>query len=596
MVTTPRLHGLLRRLWQHISPRRRTQFGLLFLVMVLASFAEVITIGAVLPFLGVLTAPESIFSHPMAQPLIHKFNLTEPQQLLLPLTIFFAIGALFSGVTRLILLWAQTRLSYAIGADFSFSIYRRTLYQPYAVHVKRNSSEVIAGISSKANQIVGSAILPLTYIANSIFMLLSILFALLAIEPAVAISSFIGFGTIYAVIMLITRKAVVRDSQRINYETGRVIKALQEGLGGIRDVLIDGTQATYCKIYRNADLPLRRATANIAIIGGSPRFGLEALGMVLIAVLAYYLAIGSSGISSAIPILGALALGAQRLLPVLQQGYSSWTNIRGNQASLSEVLDLLDQPLPAYADAPLDPLIPFQHSIRLNNITFQYAKDAPLVLQEGFGLDILKGSRIGFIGATGSGKSTLLDIVMALLHPTSGSLAIDGINITELNHRGWQKHIAHVPQDIFLADTSIAENIAFGVPAQEIDHTRVCQAAQKAQIAKTIESWSEQYNTLVGERGVRLSGGQRQRIGIARALYKQANVFVLDEATSALDNDTERLVMEAIENLDDQITLIIVAHRLTTLKNCHQIVELANGKIVRTGTYQKIVEQAANHS
>ena len=596
MVTTPRLHGLLRRLWQHISPRRRTQFGLLFLVMVLASFAEVVTIGAVLPFLGVLTAPESIFSHPMAQPLIHKFNLTEPQQLLLPLTIFFAIGALFSGVTRLILLWAQTRLSYAIGADFSFSIYRRTLYQPYAVHVKRNSSEVIAGISSKANQIVGSAILPLTYIANSIFMLLSILFALLAIEPAVAISSFIGFGTIYAVIMLITRKAVVRDSQRINYETGRVIKALQEGLGGIRDVLIDGTQATYCKIYRNADLPLRRATANIAIIGGSPRFGLEALGMVLIAVLAYYLAIGSSGITSAIPILGALALGAQRLLPVLQQGYSSWTNIRGNQASLSEVLDLLDQPLPAYADAPLDPLIPFQHSIRLNNITFQYAKDAPLVLQEGFGLDILKGSRIGFIGATGSGKSTLLDIVMALLHPTSGSLAIDGINITELNHRGWQKHIAHVPQDIFLADTSIAENIAFGVPAQEIDHTRVCQAAQKAQIAKTIESWSEQYNTLVGERGVRLSGGQRQRIGIARALYKQANVFVLDEATSALDNDTERLVMESIENLDDQITLIIVAHRLTTLKNCHQIVELANGKIVRTGTYQKIVEQAANHS
>ena len=587
------LPQLLHRLWRHVNPNRRVQVGLLFLVMVLASFAEVVSIGAVLPFLGVLTAPDRIFLHPMAQPLIELFSLTEPKQLLLPLTIVFSIGALFSGLMRLILLWAQTRLSYAIGADLSFSIYRRTLYQPYAVHVARNSSEVISGIYDKANAVVSRALLPLATILSAILMLLSILLALLAIEPVIAVAAFIGFGVIYVVIILTTKKILARDSQRIDYEKNLVIKALQEGLGGIRDVLIDNTQATYCKIYRNADIPLRRAQANISIISGSPRYGIEALGMVLIAVLAYSLASRSSGIVGAIPILGAFALGAQRLLPVLQQGYSSWTYIRGGQASLNGVLDLLDQPLPTYADAPPQKLMPFQHSISLNNLTFQYAQDAPWVLRHGLSLRIQKGSRIGFIGATGSGKSTLLDIIMGLLQPTSGSLAVDDINITELNHRGWQAHIAHVPQAIFLSDTSIAENIAFGVPTEQIDHARVHQAAQQSQIAQTIESWTNQYNTIVGERGVRLSGGQRQRIGIARALYKQADVIVFDEATSSLDNDTERAVMESIENLGDELTVIIVAHRLTTLKNCTQIVELEDGQITRMGSYADIVGQSA---
>jgi ATP-binding cassette, subfamily B, bacterial PglK len=586
------LRELLFRLWQHISKRRRVQFGLLFVVMIITSFAEVVSIGAVLPFLGALTSPDVIFEHPNAQPFIRALSLSEPKQLLLPLTIVFAISALFSGAMRLLLLWAQTRLSFAIGADFSISIYRRTLYQPYAVHVSRNSSEVIAGISTKANLIATSTILPLTSIVSCILMLLSILLVLIVIQPILAVTAFIGFGVIYTLVILITKKAVSRDSQRINYETVRVIKSLQEGLGGIRDVLIDGTQAAYSKIFRDADLPLRRAQANIAIISNSPRYGIEALGMVLIAALAYSLSGQSEGIISAIPVLGALALAAQRLIPVLQQGYYNYTAIRGAQAPLHGALDLLDQPLPAYINAPPQPLMPFQHSITLNNVTFQYAKDAPWVFEHGLSLSIPKGSRIGIIGTTGSGKSTLLDIIMGLLQPDRGSLEIDGINIVEQNHRGWQAHIAHVPQAIFLADTSIAENIAFGVPVEKIDYTRVRQVAKKAQVAQTIESWNKQYNTLVGERGVRLSGGQRQRIGIARALYKQTDVIVFDEATSSLDNDTESTVMETIQDLGDEITMIIVAHRLTSLKNCTQIVELEDGRIKRKGSYFNIIEQS----
>ena len=314
--------------------------------------------------------------------------------------------------------------------------------------------------------------------------------------------------------------------------------------------------------------------------------------MLLIAALAYMLAQQVDGIAKAIPVLGALALGSQRLLPVLQQAYSSWSGILSSQVSLQDTLVLLDQPLPDYADQSHAKPMPFQHQISLNHVSFRYSPQTPYVLSN-LNLTIGKGSRIGLIGVTGSGKSTLLDIIMGLLQPTEGTFKIDDQTSTVTNHRAWQAHIAHVPQAIFLADSSIEENIAFGVPKSQIDQVRVRQAANKAQIADVVESWPKQYQTIVGERGIRLSGGQRQRIGIARALYKQADVIIFDEATSALDTETEEAVMKAIEGLSSDLTLLIIAHRLTTLRNCTQIVELDNGGIKRAGSYQDIVAQAA---
>ena len=570
---------------------------LLLVLMVGASFAEILSIGAVLPFLAVLTAPERIFQLPAAQPLIHAAGITSATQLLLPLTITFGIAALLSGAMRLLLLWASTRLSFATGADLSISIYRRTLYQPYAVHVARNSSEVINGISTKANGVIYSIIVPLLTLISSTIMLIAILLALLAVDPVIALAAFGGFGLIYAFIIKLTHNQQLLNSQCIARESTQVIKSLQEGLGGIRDVLIDGSQGAYCQIYRNADHPLRKAQGNSSFIGASPRFGIEALGMMLIAVLAYVLARQPDGIAKAIPVLGALALGAQRLLPVLQGAYSSWSGIQSGQVSLRDTLDLLDQPLPDYVDQPPAKPLPFQQQIALNNLSFRYNKQTPLVLNN-LNLRVPKGSRIGFIGVTGSGKSTLLDIIMGLLQPTAGDIQIDAQLLTAANNRAWQAHIAHVPQAIFLADSTIEENIAFGVPKSKINQTLVKQAAEQAQIADIIESWPKKYKTHVGERGIRLSGGQRQRIGIARALYKQANVIIFDEATSALDNETEQAVMQAIESLGKELTVLIIAHRLTTLKNCTQIVELADGGIKRIGTYAEIVskEKANGHA
>jgi ABC-type multidrug transport system fused ATPase/permease subunit len=583
---------LLKRLWHHISPRRRGQFGLLLVLMLLASFAEILSISAVLPFLGVLTVPERVFEHAAAKPVIDALGLTAPEQLLLPLTIAFGSAVLIAGAMRLLLLWASTRLSFAIGADLGISIYRRTLYQPYAVHVARNSSEVISGISGKANGAIYNTVLPALTIISASLMMITILIALLTVEPVIALLTFSGFGLIYVLIIRLTRRKLLTDSQCIARESVQVIKSLQEGLGGIRDVLIDGSQATYCEIYRKADLLLRRAQGNGAFISASPRYAVEALGMLLISVLAYTLAQQTDGIAKAIPVLGALALGAQRLLPVLQQAYGSWIGIQSGQASLQDTLELLDQPLPGYVDQPAAQPLTFNHNISLKQLEFRYSPQTPYILKK-INLTIAKGSRVGFIGTTGSGKSTLLDIVMGLLEPTDGTLEIDSHPITPGNHRAWQAHLAHVPQAIFLADSTIEENIAFGVPVEQIDPQRVRQAAQQAQIANNIESWPKQYQTFVGERGIRLSGGQRQRIGIARALYKKVDVIIFDEATSALDQETEQAVMEAIEGLSEDLTLLIIAHRLTTLKNCTQIVELGEGGIKRAGSYYDIVNQTA---
>lgn len=580
---------LLYRLWHHFSSRRRVQFALLLVLMILASFAEILSIGAVLPFLAILTDPARVFAHPSAQLIVQAMGLTEPKQLLPPLTIAFGLAALIAGAMRLMLLWASTRLSYAAGADLSISIYRRTLYQPYAVHAARNSSEIIDGISNKTNNAIQVINMTLNLISSSV-MLIAILIAILSVDPVIALAAFGGFGVIYALIIRLTRKRLLTNSQTIARESTYVIKSLQEGLGGIRDVLIDGSQAIYCQIYRNADQPLRRAQGNNSFINYGPRYGMEALGMLLIAALAYALAQQSDGIAKAIPVLGALALGAQRLLPVLQQAYVSWSSIRGGQASLQDTLELLDQPLPDYADQASAKPLPFRQQINLQQLSFRYSPQTPWVLKN-LDLTIAKGSCVGFIGATGSGKSTLLDIVMGLLQPSTGMMEIDDQLITPGNYRAWQAHIAHVPQAIYLADSTIEENIAFGVPKAQIDSERVRKAAQQAQIADIIESWPKQYQTFVGERGIRLSGGQRQRIGIARALYKQVDVIIFDEATSALDSETEKAVMQSIEGLGEKLTTLIIAHRITTLKNCTQIVELGDSGIKRTGNYQDIVTQ-----
>jgi ATP-binding cassette subfamily B protein len=440
----------------------------------------------------------------------------------------------------------------------------------------------------KAKYIIINGIVPMMNIASATLFTTAIFVALLVIHPLMTLMSSAGLILIYLLIIFASKSTLARDSQEINVALSQVVKALQEGLGGIRDVLIDGTQSTYVEIYAEADGRMRRAQANSQIIGGSPRFLVEALGMLFIAGLGYYLSSNTEGFIGAIPYMGVLAIGAQRMLPSIHTMYSNLTALRAGLATLEDTLELLDQPLPPHADLPAPAAIPFDQSITLEKVCFRYTDSTPWVLRD-ISLVIPKGSRVGIIGSTGCGKSTLLDLMMGLLHPNEGGMRIDGAVVTETNQHSWQKRIAHVPQDIFLADASIRENIALGIPLEQIDFERVRRAAEMACIAETIDTWPNKYETRVGERGVQISGGQRQRIGIARALYKKADVLFFDEATSALDVQTEKSVSESLRALDCELTIFIIAHRISSLVACDVIIELESGRIKRQITYKELV-------
>jgi ABC-type multidrug transport system fused ATPase/permease subunit len=578
---------LLARLWVHVSYRYRLKLYTLFMLMVLSSVSEVFAIGAILPFLGVLVAPDKVFESDSLAPLLKTFHIASSEELLLPITIVFCSTVLFSGFIRILLLWLQFRVAFGLGADISASIFKRTLYQPYSAHISRNSSEVISGITTKSVGIIFSGIYPAIIILSSFLTLIAVFGSLLFIHAPSAIACVLGFGVIYFFVGGLSKSRLKKDGEIVNTQTSKVVQLIQEGLGGIRDVLIDGTQEVYVVNYKSAEDALKRSMANIQILSLFPRYVIESLGIVLVATVAYFLSSDDRGLSNAIPILGALAIGAQRLLPLIQQAYSNWSAVLSGRASVQEAMDLLDQPLPGYLGNVDEGDFIFQKEIYLKDVEFSYGSTPTL---KNINLVIPKGAVFGFVGTTGCGKSTLLDIIMGLLRPSEGSVLIDGRNVTSENVHAWQKHIAHVPQSIYLSDATVLENIAFGVPLSEIDHSRVIEAAKKAQIAEVISSLSDGYHTQVGERGVKLSGGQRQRIAIARAIYKGADILIFDEATSALDGETENQVIEQIGKLASELTILIVAHRLTSLRHCTTVVELSDGEIKRTSQYQEVTK------
>ena len=578
---------LLKRLWINISDKRKRQLFVLIVLMFIVSVAEIVSIGAVIPFLAALSNPESITQNIVVQNFTGYIGLNKIPDLLLLFTVIFIFAAVVSGALLFLLLWSQPRLAHAIGADLSYQIFERTLYQPYIIHVNRNSSEVIAGVSAKADQVVSGAVMPLLVITSSFVMLFMVLIALIAIDPMMALTIMFSFVLIYSVFVVLTKKKLYENSLHITKKTNLVIKVLQEGLGGIRDILIDGLQPLFCKTYQSADLIRRRAIASNVFMGQSPRYIVEPLGITMIASVAYYHAGSDSGLLGTLPLLGAIAIGVQRMLPVMQQGYGAWSSIRGAQEILQDALVLLEQPISKSIKIPDCDAVKFQNSITLESLSYRYADDMQWVLKD-LQLEIKKGDVIGLIGSTGCGKSTILDIVMGLLTPTKGKLIVDGVEIRNSNVCGWQSHISHIPQNIFLSDTTVAENIAFGVPKRSIDPVRVREVAKIAQIDDVILKLEKQYDTMIGERGIRLSGGQRQRIGIARALYKESDILVLDEATSALDNTTEVAVMNAINNFSSAMTVLIVAHRISSLKNCDYIIELDGGNIKRIVPYLEI--------
>lgn len=587
--TSESTRTLLLGLWGHLSQRRRLQLGLLLVVMLVSGVAELVSLGAVLPFLAMLSNPESLWEQSLVQLFAAQFGITEARELLLPATLTFALSALISAFIRLSNLWLNGRLAAAVGSDLSCEAYRRTLYQPYEVHVHRNSAEVITNTTSQIARTVG-AINSLLQLITSAVVAVCLLTGLLLIDAVVALAAALLFGGAYFLLGFFSRRELRRNGQKISEALSQQLKALQEGLGSIRDVLLDSNQLTYLQIYQQADRPQRQLQAKNVFLGIFPRYAFEALGMVSIALLGCLLVMQRGSGTSVISLLGVLALGSQRLLPALQQIYRSWASLKGYNAAIQSVLSTLNQSLPPLVQVQKP--FSFNQSIRLEGVYFHYDTQQSEVLK-GLDIEIRKGECIGIIGTTGSGKSTMIDIIMGLLSPTKGSLVVDGVDLHDPMSPervlSWRSSIAHVPQSIYLSDSSIAENIAFGVRPEAIDMDRVKQAARQAQIESFIESSANGYATFVGERGIRLSGGQRQRIGIARALYKQASVLVLDEATSALDTVTEQVLINSIDRLSQDLTVLMIAHRLTTVERCDRVIRLVNGVVEIEGPPHQVL-------
>ena len=578
----------LIRIWRELTFKRRAQLFVAAVIMIFSTLSQICLIVSVMPFISVLVEPSKVWNASLAAPLKSILNLNHPSQVLLPISFIFGFLAIVSGSSRLLSLWVNGQLAAVIGADLSDIAFQRTLAQPYNVHIQRNSSEVIVSLRQVDN-IVNGILAPLLQALACAITIIATSITVVLVNWQATIFAVSFFGGLYIIIAYKINLPLRRNGENLVFLFQRELQTLQESLNGIRDVLIDGTQEVHQKRFRNQSVQIKLLNANNNFLQSFPRFVIEPIGYGFLAIAGFNLAQSKGSVADTLPLLAVFAIAAQTFLPNLQQLFSCWGSIKSSKGSLAHVITLLDQPCFTSSISSLDGN-KWNHAIQFCDVFFRYKNDSPDILR-GVNFLIHKGERIGVVGSTGSGKSTLIDLIMGLLDPTAGSIVIDGITLggTLWTYQSWRSQLAHVPQNIFLSDSSIAANIALGSDIEDIDFECLKIAASQAQLLPFISSLPHGFSTYVGESGIRLSGGQRQRIGIARALYKKSTLLILDEATSALDNSTEADIISTINSLDSSLTVISVAHRLTTIRNCDRIMVLSGGLIVGFDTHDALI-------
>jgi ABC-type multidrug transport system fused ATPase/permease subunit len=563
--------ALVRHLLAALPASRRRDLWTAAALIVISASAEAVTIGALIPFLALLTDLAIVERMPFGD-LLLGIAPAGPARVGAAAGAFVLL-AILSGLLRL----ASTRhvqgLAFSISRDLSTIAFGKLLRQDFGYHLTAHSGDQLARFEALNHAAFAVFLAGLQAVAATIIGL--ILAALLvALSPPPAIVAAAALVALYVFASLILRTRLRRNGAVLQRHTAKRIRTVQMALGGIRDILLDRSQPAFERDFATSAEAMRRAYTSNAFLALAPRVLVETTGIVLMALYAWYLAERYGGLTAAIPALGALALGAQRLLPQLQQAYNGWSQLAANRALLADVAALVT--LPAEDLAELPPPLGFGR-VEFESVGFAYAT-GPLVLDRA-SFAITRGERIGIAGPTGAGKSTLVDLLLGLLEPSEGRILVDGAPLAGPRRAAWQAAVAHVPQDIYLSDESLAGNIAFGVPRAEWDEQRIRAAANRAGIAVFIDSLPEGYATPAGERGVRLSGGQRQRIAIARALYKEARLLVLDEATNSLDPATEKDVLGSIDALGTAMTVVIVAHRSSALERCSRVLTLDGGRL-----------------
>lgn len=585
----------LRELFQQLSGKRRREFVQLIGLMVVGALVELATVGSVIPFLALLSRQDSATRLSLPAQLLGSIGPGFGSGGVVATAVVFASLAITAGLIRIELAWLTQRFAYKIGHDLALGMQRRILSQSYSFHISRHSSTLIT-VTDKVEVLVFDVILPLIQTMIAVFIGGFLLIGLLYINAIATLTATVAFLAIYAAVSAITAGHRARNSGVVATGYHERLKIAQESLGGIRDVIIDKSQTMHLALFDQVNSRLARARATTNFIAQAPRFIVESAGMIIIVVIAALLSARAGGLVAALPFLGALAVGAQRLLPLAQTVYNGWSLAAAHRSIVGQVVELSRLPLPLDRDGS-GSLLPLKERIRFDRVTFSYPSRPRAPAVDNVSLDIVRGSMFAFVGHTGSGKTTLADLLMGLLEPTEGQILIDQVALNPSNAARWQRAIAHVPQSIFLADATIAQNIALSLPDEEPRSDRVVEAAKRAQLYEFVVSLPDGFETHVGERGIRLSGGQRQRLGIARAIYKNTPILVFDEATSALDEPTEAAVMTALDELRREgRTVIIIAHRLSTISRSDLVARFDRGRLVELGSFADVFGATAKLS
>ncbi|EWH01628.1 ABC transporter ATP-binding protein [Halomonas sp. BC04] len=591
---------LLKELYSLMTPTQRKRFLRLQVLVVIMAFAEIASVAAIAPFMTIVGDMSRLEGDgTLAQ--LYAFSGAETPRAFLfwvgfGVLLVMVVGAVFSMITT----WRMSMFAHNIGAQISQRLYAHYLHQPWLFHASGSSSQLTKQVAQETQRVTRSIFLPVMQMNAKLVMALFMIIGLVAYDPAVAAAGLLVFVVAYAVLYKVVRKRLARNGKNISKMNAQRYKLMNEGFGGIKDVLLLGRQQLFVDRFQVTSNKLARSQGVNHALGEVPRYAMQliAFGIVMVLVL-YLLGVHEGSLGHILPVLSVYALAGYKLMPAFQQAYQSLAKIKGNIAAFESIRSALQE---SYRQAVADEALAGKHqridgkmavnqAIELKNVTFQYPGKETAALNE-VNLTIPSKQVIGLVGASGSGKSTAIDMILGLIQPQSGELLVDGEAITEDNRRRWQNSVGFVPQHIFLADASIRENIAFGIAPSEIDEARVNQAVQMAHLDELMQQLPDGLDTRVGERGVQLSGGQRQRIGIARALYDDADVLILDEATSALDGIAEKLIMEAIYDFSGKKTIVMIAHRIATVRNCNTIFHFRHGQVIAKGEYNYLIENS----
>ena len=560
------------RLYRLMAPRRRRQLAATLAVMLAGAIAETVTIGAVLPFLALLADPASGLVGPRLAGLLDRLGPSP----VLGAAVLLIVAALACAALRLLLAWRSQKLITSVGHDLAAAVFGRTLALPYAEQVRRNSSQTLTAVQ-QVDRATNNVLLPAMQGFIALVLAAFIVTVLMVINAIAAAAGAAAAAAFYLGLSLLTRRRLARHSHILSATATERTRTAQEALGGIRDILLDRSQPLFEARFGVLDRAYRRAHAINMFIAMAPRFVIEAAGIVALAVATLALSLRPGGLLEAVPVLGALALGAQRLLPLLQSAFNGWSQLTGNYRSLLDVLDIAEAPTPAPAAGARTTPGLFEESVEFRGVAYHHPEGRFALRDLAFRIEA--GEHVAIAGPTGSGKSTLIDLLVGLLDPDVGEILIDGRPLAQDGVRAaWQAELAHVPQSIYLADDTLAANIAFPRAASALDGERLAPAVRAVQLETFIAGLPEGLETRVGERGVRLSGGQRQRIGLARALVRNPRILILDEATSALDEATEAAMIRALAALPG-LTLVTVAHRTSTLAAAGRVMRMEAGRI-----------------